>query len=148
MIEWFKSFFSGQPDVHAPAPENPARLAAVALMYEVMHADGDHDESEMKALISKMEQRWQLTEHAARALLAKASERAEQAVDYHQLVQALKHHFSAEQRTELVADMWSIAHADGHIDPHEEYVIRKVADLLYVSHSDFIRGKLHSSKRE
>ena len=38
--------------------------------------------------------------------------------------------------------MWAVAHADNEVHPHEEYVIRKVADLLYVSHSDFIRGKL------
>jgi len=50
----------------------------------------------------------------------------------------------AEQRKELIVDMWIIAKADGVIDPMEEFVIRKVADLLYVSHSDFIYGKVHS----
>jgi uncharacterized tellurite resistance protein B-like protein len=39
--------------------------------------------------------------------------------------------------------MWIIAKADGVSDPMEEFVIRKVADLLYVSHSDFICGKVH-----
>ena len=32
--------------------------------------------------------------------------------------------------------------ADGEIDPMEEAVIRKTAELLYVDHSAFIRAKL------
>jgi uncharacterized tellurite resistance protein B-like protein len=46
----------------------------------------------------------------------------------------------------LIIDMWAIAKADGVIDPMEEFVIRKVADLLYVSHSDFIYGKVHGKE--
>ena len=38
--------------------------------------------------------------------------------------------------------MWEVAHADGEIDPLEDAVIRKSAELLYVDHSEFIRAKL------
>jgi len=37
--------------------------------------------------------------------------------------------------------MWEIAYADNQLDKYEEYVIRKVADLIHVSHSEFIRAK-------
>jgi uncharacterized tellurite resistance protein B-like protein len=37
--------------------------------------------------------------------------------------------------------MWELAYADAELDKYEEYVIRKVADLIYVSHSEFIRAK-------
>jgi len=37
--------------------------------------------------------------------------------------------------------MWRVAMADNALSRYEEHVIRKVADLLYVSHSDFIRSK-------
>ena len=43
--------------------------------------------------------------------------------------------------------MWQVAHADGHIDPMEDAVIRKVAELLYVDHSEFIRAKLDVIER-
>ena len=32
--------------------------------------------------------------------------------------------------------------ADGDADSHEEQLIRRVSELLYVSHGDFIRAKL------
>jgi uncharacterized tellurite resistance protein B-like protein len=35
-----------------------------------------------------------------------------------------------------------VAFADGHLDKHEEGIIRRVADLLHILHSDFIRCKL------
>ena len=38
--------------------------------------------------------------------------------------------------------MWAIAAADGDADSHEEQLIRRVSELLYVSHGDFIRAKL------
>ena len=42
----------------------------------------------------------------------------------------------------LVENLWRLALADDHLDKYEEQMIRKTADLLYVSHSDFIRTKL------
>ena len=35
--------------------------------------------------------------------------------------------------------LWRVALADRRLDKHEDYLVRKVADLLYVSHSDLIR---------
>ena len=49
---------------------------------------------------------------------------------------------SMEERVELVEQFWQIAYADGVIDKYEEAAIRKASELLYVSHSDFIRAKL------
>lgn len=48
---------------------------------------------------------------------------------------------SMEERVELVEQFWQIAYADGVIDKYEEAAIRKASELLYVSHSDFIRAK-------
>ena len=37
--------------------------------------------------------------------------------------------------------MWQVAMADNALSQYEEHVIRKVADLLYVPHGDFIAAK-------
>ena len=39
-----------------------------------------------------------------------------------------------------------MAAADGHADAHEEHLIRRVSDLLYVSHGDYIRAKLKATE--
>jgi uncharacterized tellurite resistance protein B-like protein len=35
--------------------------------------------------------------------------------------------------------LWQVALADERLDKHEDYTVRKIADLLYVTHSDLIR---------
>jgi len=37
--------------------------------------------------------------------------------------------------------LWRVAIADGTIDMYEDQLVRKLADLLYVSHADFILAK-------
>ena len=55
--------------------------------------------------------------------------------------------FSFEEKYDLIKSMWEIAFADGNVDKYEEYVIRKVSDLIYISHPDFIESK-QKAKRE
>ena len=38
--------------------------------------------------------------------------------------------------------LWRVTCADGHVDKYEEYLVRKIADLLYVPHREYIRMKL------
>ena len=98
----------------------------------------------LDALMDGLQTRWQLDDDAVRSLLDEAREEAEGATDYFQFTRPLRDHWSAEQRAALIEDMWAIAHADGQTHPREEFVIRKVADLLYVPHSVFIRAR-HSA---
>lgn len=142
MIDWFRSLFSANPKMTEPSAEEQARIAAVALLYEVGRVDGDMAHDEQQLLLDKLATRWQLTGDSARSLMQAAMHKVHQEVDYHPLVRTLRDQYDAAQRVALVRDMWDIAHADDRIDPHEEHLIRKIADLLYVSHSDFIRTKL------
>ena len=50
--------------------------------------------------------------------------------------------FNPEQKYRLIVALWQVANADGIISKHEDHLIRNVADLIYVSHSNFIRAKL------
>jgi len=46
-----------------------------------------------------------------------------------------------------VAQMWHQAWAYGNVDPLEKHRSRRLADLVFVSHSDFIRTKLQVEER-
>jgi len=41
----------------------------------------------------------------------------------------------------IIGFMWDIAFIDSKIDKYEDFTIRKVADLIYVKHKDFISLK-------
>ena len=50
------------------------------------------------------------------------------------------------ERIKLIESMWKIAYADGNIDKYEEHIIRKVSNLIYVAHSDFIKAKINAKE--
>lgn len=128
------------------ASEDDLHRAALALLYEVARADGQVDESEQLRLMQALGERWGLAPEERERVLADIRDHAEQATDLFDHTGLLREYWGAEPRARLVADMWEVAHADGHADEHEEQIIRRVADLLYVSHGDFIRGKLNAGK--
>ena len=122
-------------------------LASAALLFEIARADYDTSDAELTALREMLLQRYQLSEADVDELMAMARDEVEDAVDHYQFVSLIKDHYGYEQRCELVALMWQLAWADGSVDALEEHRIRRLADLLHVSHSDFIRTKLLTEER-
>jgi len=149
MLDAISQFFQrtlAQPDQR----ENQAltlELATAALLCEVMRADYDSSDAERAALRQMLMSRYRLSESDVAELMAMAEAEVEDAVDHYQFVSLIKEHYHYDQRCELVALMWQLAWADGSIDPLEEHRIRRLADLLHVSHSDFIRTKLKAEER-
>ncbi|MGO2392857.1 MULTISPECIES: TerB family tellurite resistance protein [unclassified Halomonas] len=117
-------------------------LATAALLCEIVRADYNTTDEELATLRTMLLTRYRLSESAAEELMTMAEAQVEEAVDHYQFVSLIKEHYNYDQRCELVALMWQLAWVDGSVDPLEEHRIRRLADLLYVSHSDFIRTKL------
>ncbi|OLO03192.1 TerB family tellurite resistance protein [Salinicola socius] len=130
------------------APESDDRnaispqLAVAALFSEVLRADYEVDPQELATLRRLLMDQFSLDEAAADALIQQAQQQIEQAVDHFQYVSLLNERYSYDQRVELIAGMWRLAYADHELAALEEHRIRRLADLLYVTHSDFIRTKL------
>ncbi|CAD5257208.1 MULTISPECIES: tellurite resistance TerB family protein [Halomonadaceae] len=122
-------------------------LATAALLCEIVRADYDTTNEELAALRLMLTERYRLSASDVEELMALAQAEVDEAVDHYQFVSLIKEHYNYDQRCELVAQMWQLAWADGSVDPLEEHRIRRLADLLYVSHSDFIRTKLHVEER-
>ena len=55
--------------------------------------------------------------------------------------QVLHRQLDPSQKSEVVELLWSIAYADGELDPQEEYLVRKVARLLHVTDAEFVAAK-------
>ena len=60
----------------------------------------------------------------------------------YEFTRLINDHYSYEQKTGLVENLWRLAFADENLDKYEEGLIRRVADLIHVSHGDFIKTKL------
>ena len=122
------------------------RLANAVLLVEVSHADFAIDREELKAASARLAQRYDLTVAEAEALLADAAAEQRQSVSMHDYLTLINERMSPDGKVRLIEDLWFVAYADGSLDPHEEHRIRKIADLLYVAHTHFVRGRYRASK--
>ena len=117
-------------------------LITAALMIEVMQADFSLDEREQQAFISVLKQSFDLDDNEVIELEELAHAKIEEATSLYEFTRQINDNFSAGEKLELIQNMWRVAFADGEIDRYEDGVIRRVAELIYVAHSDFIRMKL------
>ncbi|WP_110687546.1 TerB family tellurite resistance protein [Salinicola aestuarinus] len=144
MLDTVQQFFRqafAEPDASRQREVTP-ELAVAALLSEVLRADYNVDDREIAVLRDVLSRQFSLSPEAVERLMAEARGEVEQAVDHFQYVSLLNEHYTYAQRVELVAAMWRLAYADDELAALEEHRIRRLADLLYVTHSDFIRTKL------
>jgi len=125
-----------------PAQSDSLPLAVAALLVEVMRMDGRLEASEQRAVVTALKGRFQLPDHEIAALIDDARHATEQSHDLHRFTSRITHSFSSEERIDIIRELWLIAMADGQIDPYEEQLIRRTAELIGVYHHEFIHAKL------
>jgi uncharacterized tellurite resistance protein B-like protein len=122
--------------------DHAIRLATAALLVELVKMDGGMDQPERDAILRAVRDKFALAPGEADELLRLAEEEVRQASDYYQFTSLLNRHFSAGQKVRVIEAMWAVAYADATLSAWEQHLVRKVADLLYVPHADYIHAKL------
>ena len=144
MIDHFKQFFDkylSSDDKGTTSPEHKLHLATAALLIEMMRVDDHNKPEEMLALASGIRQTFGLSESETTELIQLAEEEAQDAACYHAFTSLINKGFSKQQKIRVVEMLWEIAYADNELEMYEEHLVRKISDLLYIRHSDFIRTK-------
>ncbi len=147
MLPKIKQFFethliSNDQSVTEEDSQHAIQLAIAALLIEVAESDFEHSKKEHDALLSVISNSFSLADSEAETLIQLAKEEHQNSTDYFQFTSLINQHYSAEQRIQFIETLWQIAFADKELHKYEEHVIRRIADLLYVSHSDFMASKL------
>ena len=136
--DWFKAQFEEQNNT----PEHSIELATAVLLYEVMRADDKFAQQEHDIYLEQLKQHFTLSHAELDALTKLTEKQSDNAADYHQFTSVINNMYEAEQKRALLDSLWAVAYADHELSPHEDYTIRKIADLLYIPHSQFIQSKL------
>ena len=87
-----------------------------------------------------------LDEQEVSALIVEAQACADEATSLHEFTRLINEQLTDAQKYHVIELLWQFGFADGAIDKYEEHLVRKVADLLYVRHSEFIRAKLSAQQ--
>lgn len=145
MIAGITNFFTQiiQPGAKVPgaASQHALHVATAALLLEMMRMDNSVTAEETATVTKALQTRFGLGAEEVETLMALAGEEARQATDYFQFTSLINKNFSTEQKIQVVEYLWQVAFADGHLDAHEQHFMRKITDLLYVSHADYVAAK-------
>lgn len=125
------------------ATERRLQLAAAALLVEIGKADYQRDPREQAAIQAAVRCAFKaLDDTALNELIAEAEASSAEATSLYEYTSLINQHYSETEKQRLMRQLWRVAGADGNIDKYEDHVIRRIAELIYVPHSQFIRAKL------
>ncbi|MCP3908502.1 MAG: TerB family tellurite resistance protein [Oceanicoccus sp.] len=143
MLVSIKAFFSAELSLENNENEQcKIQLAAAALLIELSRADYQREPEEQAAIEAALKKGFDLDDAQLATLIDLAEQENHDATSLYQFTNLIKDEYSAEQRFELVKMLWQVAIADGEISKYEDHLIRKIADLIYLPHSQFIKAKL------
>lgn len=145
MIGALKALFETKTDESPEDLHHRLHLAAAALLMECARADFTLDGVEQEELERVLVDTLEVSAADLQSLVVDAEQHVDESTSLYQFTRVVNDHYSAEQKNRLIGAMWRVAYVDGRIDKYEEHLIRQVAELIYVSHADYIRLKLEAA---
>ncbi len=134
-----------KPETTLPNLDSTALNEAIAtLLIEAARVDDNTTEADIAEAKKSLKLLANINSEQADVLIRKVSLPKNRPTSYLPLTRTINQNLDYDQKCVLIGAMWAIAHSDSHIDPHEDHIIRKISDLIYVSHRDFIDQKIKS----
>ncbi|MCB1417663.1 MAG: TerB family tellurite resistance protein [Notoacmeibacter sp.] len=132
MLDRLFSLFQGNEAENGLSANDP-RVAAAALMYHVMDADGERREEERAVLRKMVADTYGLSGDALADVL-KAGEQADrEAVDLYAFTSVIKRELDEPARNTFIEILWEVVFADGLMHELEDNTVWRIAELIGVS---------------
>lgn len=120
-------------------------MATAVLFYEIVRADDKLDVDEIEMFERLVLQEFAIPESEFESIFQQIENSSRKAVDFAQFTRVINEACSIDQKKRILTSLWHLSMADGHLDADEEHLIRRIADLLHLRHSEFIQTKLDAS---
>jgi uncharacterized tellurite resistance protein B-like protein len=145
MREFFDAYDGPAAVTAQPVPDQrQIRLATAAPLFQMTLADFETQPAERGAVARALQGLLELSPGEAATLMALVSEGDTRAVSFPDVVRILERGLGHAQKRDVVSALWKVAYSDAEIIAHEEYFIRKVADLLHLSTADLVEAKVRA----
>ena len=135
MTDFFNFFKSKKPEELGELSSNPIQMATAVLLIEMARADFDQAENENEVIKQLLKGHFDLNNQQTHDLFNDAESVADDAVSLHEYTHALHKTLTQEAKEEVIEMLWRLAMSDENLDKYEDYLVRKIADLLYVPNS-------------
>ena len=145
MFQFLKNLFSKEDSiVHEEKSGYDPLTIACMLAHEVARSDGDVSESELdsiKELILLNDR------DDSEEILQKVSDFSNRNSSFYDFVKEINENFSNEEKEDLIRVLWDVAFADGVLETHEERLIRRIADLIFIKDIRVLKLKYQSKNQ-
>lgn len=141
LVERFKATVCS-PDAQPQKQQDPLRLATAAILLDIAYADGEFTPAEDGDVVGYLERAFALPGETARELMKAADEIRTRTIDHFALTNFIRRNAPLAERIDIVKTMWRIALSDGKLTDYENYLVRKLADLLGLEHHVMIAAKV------
>jgi uncharacterized tellurite resistance protein B-like protein len=138
IITFLKELPAGEADRRKSLGADDPRVAAAALMYHVMDADGVRQDTEWERMKEILAEAYGLSGEALDRLVAAGGKADEEAVDLYAFTSVLKRHLDEQARIDFIGLMWEIVFADGELHELEDNMLWRIAELIGVDRRDRI----------
>ena len=105
-------------------------------------ADKDFDVTEINLLKIILKDSYDISPEKIDSLIESAESTVENNTSLYSYTREINDSLNYEQKIDLLDGLWKISYADGTLDKFEEHLVRKISDLIHISHGDFITSKL------
>ena len=116
--------------------EDDTRLAVAAILVEAARMDQDFDDRERSKIAALLAGRFELSGEETESLISKADKKISDTEQNFPFTHAINMNMDGGERVYVIEMLWSVAYADGQLDPYEDALIRQIAGLIYVSDRD------------
>ena len=134
--------FNTKEETTEESSSNLLDNACAALLVEIAFADKDFDETEKTSLKQSLIETYAVDESDIEEIIRDAEDTVSESTSLYGYTSIVNTEFQYEDKLKLLRNLWKIAYADGYLDKYEEHLLRKISDLIHISHSDYISIKL------
>ena len=117
------------------------QIATCILLIEVSKSDDDFDIKEQDKIKDLVKKKFNIPQDKIDHIFMHCNKEHDSMTSLYDWTEVVNKECSYEQKCMIIGYMWDIAFIDSKIDKYEDFTIRKVADLIYVKHKDFIALK-------
>src|SRR4029079_6141763 len=141
-MQRFRSGFDAEPQEQ----QDPLHLATAAVLLDIAYADAESTPAEDGDVVGYIQRAFALTPDASRELIAAAEELRNKTIAYFAMTSFIRQNATLAERIEMVKTRWRIVYSDRKLTDYENYLVRKLADLLGLEHRVMIEVKVEILK--
>ena len=114
--------------------ENDELDVVLRLMFEIAISDGALDKAELE-IIRKKAKELNTEEKTNSSIIKRIIDDSEKSTSIYSTVKKINEDYSQNEKLELLTSLWALVAADKKIDPYEENLYFKIADLIKIKRS-------------